>query len=196
MKELIKNFKSFDKFLQDQLLIGMYITCTWALISPIIMKLQGLLWTTSFISFYLILMRVGGIIAPYFKGTHIKNSYKSIIFLNFLYIFSTLLFFVDHQYFLWAESFLSIFFCINSIVLHIGWDVYVVNKYNKETFENYKYCSTFRDGIAGIGGNIIVIGIFSVLSQQQSMKLFVMLMITVLLLQLYNYKVHYSSMEE
>ena len=195
MKELIKNFKSFDKFLQDQLLIGMYITCTWALISPIIMKLQGLLWTTSFISFYLILMRVGGIIAPYFKGTHIKNSYRSIIFLNFLYIFSTLLFFVDHQYFLWAESFLSIFFCINSIVLHIGWDVYVVNKYNKETFEDYKYCSTFRDGIAGIGGNVIVIGIFSVLSQQQSIKLFVMLMITVLLLQVYNYRIHYSSME-
>tara|TARA_R110002153_G_scaffold58379_2_gene160124 strand:+ start:3127 stop:3717 length:591 start_codon:yes stop_codon:yes gene_type:complete len=195
MKELIKNFKSFDKFLQDQLLIGMYITCTWALISPIIMKLQGLLWTTSFISFYLILMRVGGIIAPYFKGTHIKNSYRSIIFLNFLYIFSTLLFFVDHQYFLWAESFLSIFFCINSIVLHIGWDVYVVNKYNKETFEDYKYCSTFRDGIAGIGGNVIVIGIFSVLSQQQSIKLFVMLMVTVLLLQVYNYRIHYSSME-
>ena len=195
MKELIKNFKSFDKFLQDQLLIGMYITCTWALINPIIMKLQGLLWTTSFISFYLILMRVGGIVAPYFKGTHIKDSYKAIIFLNSLYVVSTLLFFVDKNYFLWAESFLSIFFCINSIVLHIGWDVYVVNKYNKETFENYKYCSTFRDGIAGIGGNVIVIAIFSVLSQQQSMKLFVMLMITVLLLQVYNYRIHYSSME-
>ena len=196
MKELIKNFKSFDKFLQDQLLIGMYITCTWALINPIIMKLQGLLWTTSFISFYLILMRVGGIVAPYFKGTHIKDSYKTIIFLNSLYVVSTLLFFVDQNYFLWAESFLSIFFCINSIVLHIGWDVYVVNKYNKETFENYKYCSTFRDGIAGIGGNVIVIAIFSVLSQQQSMKLFVMLMITVLLLQVYNYRIHYSSMEK
>ena len=195
MKELIKNFKSFDKFLQDQLLIGMYITCTWALINPIIMKLQGLLWTTSFISFYLILMRVGGIVAPYFKGTHIKDSYKAIIFLNSLYVVSTLLFFVDKNYFLWAESFLSIFFCINSIVLHIGWDVYVVNKYNKETFENYKYCSTFRDGLAGIGGNVIVIAIFSVLSQQQSMKLFVMLMITVLLLQVYNYRIHYSSME-
>ena len=196
MKELIKNFKSFDKFLQDQLLIGMYITCTWALINPIIMKLQGLLWTTSFISFYLILMRVGGIVAPYFKGTHIKDSYKAIIFLNSLYVVSTLLFFVDKNYFLWAESFLSIFFCINSIVLHIGWDVYVVNKYNKETFENYKYCSTFRDGLAGIGGNVIVIAIFSVLSQQQSMKLFVMLMITVLLLQVYNYRIHYSSMEK
>lgn len=195
MKELLDSFRNFDRFLKDQLLIGLYISCTWALISPIIMKLQGMLWTTSFISFYLIMMRVSGLIAPYFKGTHIKNSYKSIIGLNFLYIFSTLLFFVDTHWFLWAESFLSIFFCINSVVLHIGWDVYVVEKYSKETFEEYKYCSTFRDGLAGIGGNVIVIGIFSVLSRQQSMKLFVLMMVTVLLLQVYNYRKHYSNME-
>jgi len=194
MKELLDSFKNFDQFLKDQLLIGLYISCTWALISPIIMKLQGMLWTTSFISFYLIMMRVSGLIAPYFKGTHIKDSYKSIIGLNFLYIFSTLLFFVDTHWFLWAESFLSIFFCINSVVLHIGWDVYVVDKYGKETFEEYKYCSTFRDGVAGIGGNVIVIGIFSVLSRQQSMKLFVLMMVTVLLLQVYNYRKHYTSM--
>ena len=194
MKELLDSFKNFDQFLKDQLLIGLYISCTWALISPIIMKLQGMLWTTSFISFYLIMMRVSGLIAPYFKGTHIKDSYKSIIGLNFLYIFSTLLFFVDTHWFLWAESFLSIFFCINSVVLHIGWDVYVVDKYGKETFEEYKYCSTFRDGVAGIGGNVIVIGIFSVLSRQQSMKLFVLMMVTVLLLQVYNYRKHYTDM--
>lgn len=196
MKELLTNFKNFDKFLKDQLLIGLYIQCTWALISPIIMKLQGMLWTTSFISFYLILMKVSGLIAPYFKGTHIKDSYKSIIFLNFLYIFGTLLFFVDTNWFLWAESLMSIFFCINSVVLHIGWDVYVVEKYGKDTFEEYKYCSSFRDGIAGIGGNVVVIGIFSILSQQESIKLFVLLMITVLLLQVYNYKKHYTNMEK
>ena len=196
MKELLDSFKNFDTFLKDQLLIGLYIQCTWALISPIILKLQGMMWTTSFISFYLIMMKISGLIAPYFKGTHIKDSYKTIIGLNFLYIFSTLLFFVDTNIFLWAESFLSIFFCINSVVLHIGWDVYVVNKYSKETFEEYKYCSTFRDGIAGIGGNVIVIGIFSVLNRQESMKLFVLMMITVLLLQIYNYKKHYLNMEK
>ena len=196
MKELIKSFKSFDKFLQDQLMIGLYISCTWALISPIIMKLQGLLWTTSFISFYLILMRVGSLVAPYFRGTHIRDSYKSIIFLNCLYVITTLLFFVDQTWFLWAESFLSIFFCINSLVLHIGWDVYVVHTYSKDTFEQYKYCSTFRDGLAGIGGNVIVIGIFSILNKSQSIKLFVLLMITVLLLQIYNYRKHYLNMEK
>lgn len=195
MKELIKNFKGFDRFLKDQLLIGLYIQCTWALVSPIVHKLQGMLWTTTYISVYMIMMRMSGLIVPYFKGTHIKTSYKSIIFLNLLYVLATPLFFVDQHWFLWSESFLSIFFCINSVVLGIGWDLYVVEKYDKDTFENFKYCATFRDGLGGIGGNLIVIGIFSILDQYQSMKLFVILMVFVLLLQLYNYRTHYTKME-
>ena len=195
MKELIKSFRSFDRFLKDQLLIGLYIQCTWALVSPIVHKLQGLLWTTTYISVYLIMMRISGLVVPYFKGTHIKVSYKSIIFLNVLYVLSVPLFFYNQLYFLWAESFLSIFFCINSVVLGIGWDLYVVENYSKETFEDFKYCATFRDGLGGIGGNLIVIGIFSILDQFQSMKLFVILMVFVLLLQLYNYRTHYSNME-
>ena len=195
MKELIKNFKGFDRFLKDQLMIGLYIQCTWALVTPLVHKLQGMLWSTTYISVYLIMMRMSGLIVPYFKGTHIKVSYRNIIFLNFLYVIGTCLYFYDQNVFLWAESFLSIFFCVNSVVLHIGWDVYVVEKYSKETFEDYKYLATFRDGLGGIGGNLIVIGIFSVLDQYQSMKLFVFLMVFVLLLQLYNYRTHYATME-
>ena len=195
MKELIKNFRSFDRFLKDQLMIGLFIQCTWALVSPIVHKLQGMLWTTTYISVYLIMMRMSGLIVPYFKGTHIKTSYRSIIFLNVLYVLAVPLFFYNQLFFLWSESFLSIFFCINSVVLGIGWDLYVVEKYDKDTFENFKYCATFRDGLGGIGGNLIVIGIFSILDQFQSMKLFVILMVVVLLLQVYNYQTHYASME-
>lgn len=195
IKELYNDFKSFDRFLKDQLMIGLYIQCTWALISPIIMKLQGMLWTTTYISIYLIMMRLGGLISPYFKGTHVKKSYSTIICLNFIYVFATLLYFYDQLFFLWTESFLSIFFCVNSIVLHIGWDVYVVDKYKKEIFEQYKYCATFRDGVAGIGGNLIVIVIFYFLNENQSIALFIFLMIFALMLQLYNYFIHYRDME-
>jgi hypothetical protein len=195
IKELYNDFKSFDRFLKDQLMIGLYIQCTWALISPIIMKLQGMLWTTTYISIYLIMVRLGGLISPYFKGTHVKKSYSTIILLNLTYVFATLLYFYDKLFFLWTESFLSIFFCINSVVLHIGWDVYVVDKYEKEVFEQYKYCATFRDGVAGIGGNLIVIFIFSLLNENQSIALFIFLMIFALILQVYNYFIHYRDME-
>lgn len=195
MKELIKNFKSFDRFLKDQLMIGLFIQCTWALVSPLIMKLQGLLWTTTYISIYMIMIRMAGLFVPYFKGTHIKKSYKSIICLNVLYVIATVLYFYDQNVFLWTESFLSVFFCINSVVLGIGWDVYVVDKYEKQTFEDFKYCATFRDALGGIGGYSIVILIYQFLNEYQSMKLFVFLMIFVLLLQLYNYRTHYATME-
>ena len=196
MKELIKNFKSFDRFLKDQLMIGLFIQCTWALVSPLITKLQGLLWTTTYISVYMIMMRMAGLFVPYFKGTHIKKTYKSIIFLNVLYVVATSIYFYDQTIFLWTESLLSVFFCINSVVLHIGWDVYVVDKYGKETFEDFKYCATFRDSIGGIGGYSIVIIIYQFLNEYQSMKLFVFLMVFVLLLQVYNYFTHYAEMEE
>ena len=195
MKELIKNFRSFDRFLQDQLMIGLFIQCTWALVSPLIMKLQGLLWTTTYISIYMIMIRMAGLFVPYFKGTHIKKSYRSIIGLNVLYVIATVLYFYDQNVFLWTESFLSVFFCINSVVLGIGWDVYVVDKYKKETFEDFKYCATFRDALGGIGGYSVVILIYQFLNEHQSMKLFVFLMIFVLLLQLYNYRTHYATME-
>ncbi len=195
MKELIKNFKGFDRFLKDQLMIGLFIQCTWALVSPLIMKLQGLLWTTTYISIYMIMIRMAGLFVPYFKGTHIKRSYRSIIGLNVLYVIATSLYFYDQSVFLWTESLLSVFFCVNSVVLGIGWDVYVVDKYEKETFEDFKYCATFRDAVGGIGGYSLVIVIYQFLNEYQSMKLFVFLMVFVLLLQLYNYRTHYATME-
>ena len=194
MRELIKNYLGFDQFLKDQLMIGLFIQCTWALVSPLIIKLQGLLWTTTYISVYMIMIRMAGLFVPYFKGTHIKKAYKSIIFLNILYVIATILYFYDQNVFLWTESILSVLFCINSVVLGIGWDVYVVDKYEKGTFENFKYCATFRDGVGGIGGYSVVILIYSFLDEYQSMKLFVFLMLFVLLLQLYNYVRHYKGM--
>ena len=196
MKELIKNYKSFDRFLRDQLIIGLFIQCVWCLVGPLVHKLQGLLWTTSFISMYLIAVRSAGLFVPYFKGTPLKKVYKSIICLNSLYVVITSLYFYDQNVFLLAESLLTVFFCINVFLLHIGWDVYVVKKYGKQTFENFKYCATFRDSIGGIGGYSIVIVIYSVLDEYQSMKLFVFMMVFVLLLQVYNYFMHYANMEE
>ena len=195
MRELIENFKGFDRFLQHQLAIGLFIQCTWALVSPLILKLQGLLWTTTYISIYMIMIRMAGLFVPYFKGTHIKNAYRSIIGLNVVYVVATALYFYDQTIFLWTESILSVFFCINSVVLGIGWDVYVVDKYEKKTFEDYKYCATFRDAVGGIGGYSIVVIIYQFLNEFQSMKLFVFLMFFCLLLQVCNYYTHYSKME-
>lgn len=196
MKKITEQWDQFDDFLKDQLLIGLYIQCTWALISPIVMKLQGTLWTTTYISIYLIMMRSAGLIVPYFKGTHIKVAYRAIIFLNVLYVAATLLYFYDQNIFLITESFLSIGFCVNSVLLGIGWDLHVINNYDKTIYENFKYVATFRDSLGGIGGYSIVILIYYFLNQEQSIALFLFMMVFALLCQIYNYKKHYFGMEE
>ncbi len=195
MKEVIHSFREFDRFLKDQLLIGLFTQCTWALVVPLIHKLQGMLWTTTYISVYLILIRMSGMFVPYFKGVHLKKTYAAIIMLNMLYVAGTSLYFIDQNYFLWVEVFLSILFCINSQLLGIAWDIYIVDKYSKNIFEDYKYCAAIRDSFGGVGGYSIVILLYSFLNQKESMLLFISLMIIVLSLQIYNYIIHYSNMK-
>lgn len=195
MRQLLKNFNKFDLFLKHQLLIGLFVQCIWALVCPLIAKLQGILWTTTYISIYMIAIEASGLFVPYFKGISIKNSYLSLIGLNILYILGTIIYFYNQQLFLLTESLLSVLFCINIAVLEIGWDVHIITKYSKDTFENYEYCSTFRDAVGGILGYSIVILIYQFLDEYQSMKLFVFLMFFVLLLQLLNYRKHYSKIK-
>jgi hypothetical protein len=64
VKSLIKYYRSFDGFLKMQLAIILIINLGWALIIPIVYKMQGMLWTTSMISGYLILSRATGLVSP------------------------------------------------------------------------------------------------------------------------------------
>lgn len=190
---MINNYKSLDRFLKDQLIIGFFIQCIWTLITPIIYKLQGSLWTTTYISIYLIMMRISGLIIPYFKGTHIKIVYRNMVLLNAIYFISIYLYFYNKNIFLFIESILSIFFTINSILLGITWDIYVVKKYPMEIYENYKYIATFRDSLGGITGYSFVIIMSMFLNENQSVKTFSFMMIFVLILGLYNYNKHYKK---
>jgi len=183
----------FDKFLKDQLIIGFFIQCIWTLITPIIYKLQGTLWTTTYISIYLIMMRAGGLIVPYFKGIHIKKVYRNMVLLNFLYLISIYLYFCNKDIFLFVESILSILFMINSILLGITWDIYIVKKYPIDIYENYQYVATFRDSIGGITGYLFVIIMSLFFNESQSVKTFSFMMIFVLILGIYNYNKHYKN---
>ncbi len=68
MKELLNSYKDFDSFIKMQLLVIFVISLSWALILPIVTKLQGLLWATSIISAFMIIHKLAAFIMPYFKG--------------------------------------------------------------------------------------------------------------------------------
>lgn len=194
MKTLIENYRNFDRFLKDQIIIGFFIHSVWALVVPLVYKLQGLLWTTTLISIYLVLMKAAGTIVPLFRNTPLKKVYKTIMILNVAYAAASCLYFYNQNLFLWTEVILSIAFAINSQLLHISWDLYVIKKYKNNTFGNYKYCATFRDGIGGMIGYSLVAVIYCFLNEKQSMTLFIGMMSLVFLIQLYNYNKHYKDM--
>ena len=195
MKELFKKYKNFDVFIKDQLLIRMIIFYVWTLIVPIIYKLQGMLWSTSLISLYLICTRSAGLFVPYFKGTSLKTVYLGFLILDTLYILATCMYFYNPVYFLWTEVFLTIFFLICSEVFAITFDLYIVTKFGKDVFEDMSYCSSLIFSISGIFGFTTVMATSLFITEGQSIKLFIILLIMCLILQTLNYFKHYKDME-
>ena len=139
MKYLRESIKSFDSFLKWQLFSGFVASLTWSLSIPIVHKLQGLYWSTAYISLYLIFVRVSGLILPFFKGSRLRNLYLTTIFLNVVYAVSLFLYFYDIHLFLWVEVGLGILYSVVGPLMGIGWDVYVVRKYSDEVFEDFRY---------------------------------------------------------
>ena len=195
MKYLRESYKSFDSFLKWQLFSGFVASLTWSLSVPIVHKLQGLYWSTAYISLYLIFIRVSGLILPFFKGSKLKNLYLITIILNMIYAASLFLYFVDIHLFLWAEVILCVMYSVVGPLMGIGWDIYVVRKYNDEVFEDFRYWEGIRDSLGGILGSGLVALITSLTNLDQTVKVFMFAMTFMLIVQHINWNKHYRNMD-
>lgn len=195
MKYLRESYKSFDSFLKWQLFSGFVASLTWSLSVPIVHKLQGLYWSTAYISLYLIFIRVSGLILPFFKGSKLKNLYLITIILNMIYAASLFLYFVDIHLFLWAEVILGVMYSVVGPLMGIGWDIYVVRKYNDEVFEDFRYWEGIKDSLGGILGSGLVALITSLTNLDQTVKVFMFAMAFMLIIQHYNWNKHYRNMD-
>ena len=195
MKYLRESYKSFDSFLRWQLFSGFVASLTWSLSVPIVHKLQGLYWSTAYISLYLIFIRVSGLILPFFKGSKLKNLYLITIILNMVYAASLFLYFVDIHLFLWAEVILGVMYSVVGPLMGIGWDIYVVRKYNDEVFEDFRYWEGIRDSLGGILGSGLVALITSLTNLDQTVKVFMFAMAFMLIIQHINWNKHYRNMD-
>jgi hypothetical protein len=192
VKSLIKYYRSFDGFLKMQLAIILIINLGWALIIPIVYKMQGMLWTTSMISGYLILSRATGLVSPYFRNVELKQSYLNLIILDFFYMLSINIYYFSGELFLHVEAFLGIVYSIFLTVFHINYNAYVMDKYETEIYKDMKYCETAAASIAGILGYSIVILLENSFGSRNSIFIFEIILILAFWLQIYNYKKYYS----
>ena len=196
MTYLIDSYRRFDSFLKWQLWVGFIASLVWALSVPIVHKLQGLHWTTAYISLYLIFIRVSGLILPFFKGAKIRNLYLVTILLNVIYAASLLLYFYDVHLFLWAEVVLGIAYSVVGPLMGIGWDVWVVKQYPATTFEDFRYWESFRCSLGGVLGSGLVALMTTLTSLDQTVWAFMGAMIFMLVIQHLNWTRHYRHLNE
>jgi hypothetical protein len=175
-----------------QLAIILIINLGWALIIPLVYKMQGLMWTTSMISGYLILSRATGLVSPYFRNIELKQSYLNLIILDFFYMISINLYYFSGELFLQVEAFLGIIYSVFLTVFHINYNAYVMDKYETEIYKDMKYCETAAASIAGILGYSIVILLENSFGSRNSIFIFEVILILAFWLQIYNYKKYYS----
>jgi len=157
MKNLFNSFKKFDAFLKMQLLVIFVISLSWALMVPVITKLQGLLWATSIISGFLILSRLTAFIAPMLKDTHLRIAYRNMIVLDLLYLLGIYTYFIDPLLFLYVEGALMLAYTVIMSVFSIRYDAFLMKRYNTDIFEDVQYAERISMAIAAIIGYSIVL---------------------------------------
>lgn len=195
MRELFEGYKQFDSFIKMQLLVISVVSLGWALIMPIITKLQGTLWATSIIAGYLILHRLSVFIMPLFKNLKLKEGYKAIIILDVLYLAFIPIYFVSPLAFLYTEGFLMVIYGVIMTVFCINYDAYIMEEYDSAIFKDVQYIERMVVATAGLLGSAIVI-LVDVLSSDidTSLYVFMVILTTSLIFQLYNYRYHWNTL--
>ncbi len=125
-------FKEFDAFVKMQFVSIAVASFSWALIIPIITKLQGVLWTTYVIAGFMILARTSAFISPFFKHISLKRSYEVIVVLTILYFFSLFIYFYNVHLFLVVEMILMFCYCIIFSIYGINYNMYIMKHYKAE----------------------------------------------------------------
>ena len=195
MQKLFKNYQNLDKFIKVQLFVLFIVTLSWSLVIPIVTKLQGLLWTTSMISVYLILHKLSVFIMPYFKKISLKTSYKTLIVLDIVYMLSMFIYFIDIDMFIYTEAILVVVYGLCVSVFGINYSMYVMKKYDEHIFKDTQYLEQIAMAIAGIIGYLIVIVVGEIIQDMgANIKIFMVFILLNLFIQLYNYKKYWKNL--
>lgn len=195
MNELIKNYKKFDNFIKVQLFVLFIVTLSWSLVLPIVTKLQGLMWTTSMISAYLILHKLSVFIMPYFKKVSLKSSYMSLIILDIVYLLSMVIYFIDVEYFIYTEAILVVVYGLAVNIFGINYRLYIMDRYKANIFKDTQYSEQIAMAVAGIIGYAIVILVGEVTQDMgMSIKVFMVFILFNLAIQVHNYKNYWASL--
>ena len=198
MYRLLESFRALNAFLKWQLCIGFVISLAWSLCVPILHKLQGVYWSTAFISVYLALDRVSGMLVPLFRGeraSSLRVLFQLGMALDLLYVFGLLLYFYDVQVFLLVEIGLGMCFGVLNPLWKICYDMHVVTHYKAEVYEDFLYLESFRSSFGGVVGCVLAAIVSYVMETDSAIICFMIAMIVTLCLQQLNWVMFYRELD-
>ena len=197
MKEMYKIYKDLDEFLRMQIIIVGLISFSWALIIPLVTKLQGMLWTTSLISAYLIAQKASAFLFPYFKNMKINKCYKILIILDVFYATSLTIYFYNQEIFILVEAFLALIYGVIISVFTINYNTFVMKKYSRDIFKEIQYIEKISISVAGILGFLFVIFLDFILNDTNKIiPTFILISSTIVIIQIFNYNKFWKNLKE
>jgi hypothetical protein len=163
---------------------------------PIVAKMQGMYWTTTMIALYMIFARSSGLFVPALRWMSLRQAYKSLISLDTIYILGTLAYYVDFTLFLYIEATLAVIFPILVEIFYINYNLYVVEKYGKDKFEEISYINSLTNAVGGaLGFGTVILLDFLIGDTPKQIGVFIGLFVFFLLLQIGNYRRYFLDME-
>ena len=190
---ILGSFLKFDRFLKMQILLGFFYSITWCLFIPIIDKERGRLVSVTAIAVYLIFTRISGLIIPFLKGKSLKTWVFLLLINTILYVIASPFYFIDRVVFLYLEMAICITSGIIYPLVSISWDLYIVDKYSMDIYEDYRYIEQFRSSLGGIIGYSLIIFLSWLYDIDTIIMIFIVLLNFCLIYEIYNFKVNYYN---
>ena len=98
------------------------------------------------------------------------------------------------KFFLISEVVLTVIFIIVGELFAIKYNIYIVEKYGKETFEDVCFVGSFLFSLSGILGYGTVMISTYFLEESYCVMMFMALLFIGMFIQIYNYRKHYINM--
>lgn len=187
-------FDKFDSFLKTQLWVGILTHLNWALVIPLVHKLQGELWTASIIATYFVAMQVAALSVKVFSNMKLSHSYLLANIATAIMVGAIGIYLLGYQAeFLVIEATVGVVFVIAGSVHSINLDMYMIEKYEEDIIKNYKIYKEMRKSFGGLLGFSIVAIVYSELDTQQSMWCCLIFTCFAFVLKMWNWWAHYRG---
>lgn len=197
MKSFTKSFMDFDAFVKMQMLSIGVASFSWALIIPIITKLQGTLWATYMISGYLIFSRSSAFISPLFRKIKLKTSFQVMVGLTGVYFLTLFVYFLNVHTFLVIEAILMFSYGVFLNNYIINYNMFIMGTYKADIFRDIQYFGQMIMAGAAIFGFLITAMIDVFANDMGTSIICFMFMILVSLgVNIYNYMMFWKHIDK